>query len=296
MQTKWLRNMSGIPVAMIEGSIPLTSAMKVRCMHIKYYDQANNIATFSTEEMVITREDGMLALVLVLCHLIRETIGVLYGWSSNVNGWETCIGVAGSSALAVLEGIMRKSKSGDGRGRWGRGSTWKPWNIGDVDVFVAGLNGESVERFNEFVAVFTRVLIRSGRQNGFSVVGSAWHNNLYAVENHIVKIVDITFRGVDLKLSLVQAPCASNMKDVVDRFDIDVAKVIYNPMTGLVHAPLPTVWAVETGNAKVKNFELKAGFPTVFQVAAINSTLKRMIKYGKRGYTFADYPQLRAHS
>ena len=85
------------------------------------------------------------------------------------------------------------------------------------------------------------------------------------------------------------------MKEVVRKFDISVAKVILNPVTMKLYCSLKVAVGVEEGRARVCNFVLSPGHPSKFDVGRVTSTIRRMEKYGKRGYHFENYPILQVY-
>ena len=276
---------------LVEGASFPVSVMELRRLHVRSYDKTDDMVTLSIEDLMLYVFDRQklkpVSEVVIVFEIVRLTLKSMNAGGSCSRGWIENIGVAGSSALLVLEAILRRDKDLDIRGRWTE--DLNKWQSGDVDVFVGGRWGSSEANFFRCARRFLRHVKLVGKSKGhaFECVEHYYHR--YAFPNTRIKIVDIHLADLNVNISLVQTPNNRNMKDVIDSFDIDVAKVIYNPTTGLLHAPLSTLAGVDSGNASVKCFEMDKDFPSEFQVRNASSSLRRMRKYGQRGYAFSEY-------
>ena len=77
-----------------------------------------------------------------------------------------------------------------------RNLTWTP---NDIDIFVTGPHGETVELFTRFVSAS----IKSAQSSGFVIVKEKTHTNRYVVQNQSVTITNVTIKGINTKFSSV---------------------------------------------------------------------------------------------
>ena len=73
---------------------------------------------------------------------------------------------------------------------------------------------------------------------------------------------------------------------------MSIVKVMCDVTTMMLLAHENTINDVIEGLATMKSFRMSRNFPTYFEICKVTSTLRRMIKYGKRGYRFMNYPAL----
>lgn len=229
------------------------------------------------------------------------------------------IGIAGSAALALLEGYLATDEDGSLRGRWRkrvaeyhrsngtmmgnierdlvimemihtRGGRFK---VKDIDVFFT--RGYGFDNLG-FIVVSNMVVkeitdICSSRGVGVKV--EEMRRNWYVEKDELVLIQDMTIGDGRINLSFIQQPCTEDIDTVVSEFDIDVCRVVYNPFEEVLYADLGLVDRIKQGYATVVDLTARNGGPDSFDVAKITSTIRRMHKYHERGYIFDRLPMLR---
>ncbi len=228
------------------------------------------------------------------------------------------IGVAGSAALALLEGHLATKEDGRLRGRWGAkvtdyhflngsisGDIEKDlvimemlhtrsgeFRVKDVDVFLT--RGYSYEPLGFTVASDTivREITSLCGSRGITVKAEEVRKNWYVERDELVLIRDVSVGDGKIKISLIQQPCSEDIDDVVDNFDINVCKVVYNPFDEVLYAELATVDNIWKGTTSVIDLESSNGGPDRFDVARITSTIRRMYKYHQRGYIIDRLPNI----
>ena len=84
------------------------------------------------------------------------------------------------------------------------------------------------------------------------------------------------------------------MKEMLLRFDMNIVKVMYDVETMMLLAHKDTINDVVNAEATVRDFDMSSDIPTEFEIKKVHSTLKRMVKYGARGYKFKNYPILKS--
>lgn len=264
------------------------SLWKAWGMRVCQYDPPSNMATFKVED-VHELVDEQMALILDIFGIATKTLDDVC--SEGAKGWLGHVGCAGSAPLAVVEAIMSRNRQGRLRGRWER-ERRKPWLVNDIDFFVSGLRGQRRASFRTFVRAAMRKVETVMKAEGRTVIVGEEFENRYAFSGMSILMHNMEVSGNDLTISFVQAPNSENMLEVINCFDIDVVKVIYNPVRRELYAPLDVVVAIENGEARVCDFGLSEGQPSEYDVKKVCSTMKRMQKYGSRGYTFKRYPKL----
>ena len=273
---------------MLEGANPSLTVMDARKLHIKSFDAESQMATLSLEDLQITKVPRLNDL-MTLIEIVRLAFTNYFNFEFRARGWQSEIMIAGSAPLLLLENILKFSSDGNLRGRWMNRDNIE-WNSNDVDIFVGGATGET--GFNTFAYNFTRALKEVSRDMGHRLMKRRHFHHEYIIENRFVQIIDYQFANVGLKLQTIQSPVHDNAGEVVHAFDIDIAKVMYNPITGLLHAPLKTILNVDKGIANVIDFTFHDNAPNLFELSRVNSTFGRLRKYSLRGYTFLNYPRL----
>ena len=203
-------------------------------------------------------------------------------------------GFAGSSAQYILE-LLASREAGKLCGRWAilalqaiiPSETGIQWCPGDADYFITG------ENFFSRVDVLIMLLREVVEAHGKTLTVEKAQPHLYACPNRTIWTVNVRIQGLDTKLSFVESPECKNMKEVLENFDVSVAKVMYDCKgTGMLLTRSDVLSQIKGGVANVKDFEVGLLYPTLFQCRRITSTLNRMNKYGERGYMFLNYPKL----
>ena len=183
-------------------------------------------------------------------------------------GLDKEVAVAGSSALLWFQDQGRV------------GPMWEGPH--DIDVFVAGHYGETRRRFRKFV----RSIVTKIRKAGVVVDDKRCYEHPYIVRDKQVSVWDIVLVNVDnLRISFIQSPGKATVAEVVERFDIDVCRVVY-----LIHQERFVVnesvrHHIESGLAwaDAQTF-VEDGGPDVYDVEKVRSTLWRIRKYTQRGF------------
>jgi hypothetical protein len=277
-------------VKLLDKSTPnITESMAWR-IQMDDFDVVHRMATFDVtkfEHHVSTTMTDVAKIFEVLEKVVDpEIVGVTHGWGAQE-------GVAGSASLAVLESIMSRTRSGELRGRWRKEGVFgdETGGVGDVDFFVCRRNGGTPALFRTYVAAAISKIVKLVAKEGRIVTVDKEMVHPY-LQGGAILIQNIWISGVSVKLSFVQAPSCRHMMDVVDMFDINVVKVIYNPYRKELYVPLDVVCGVENGLADVCDFHLNKGSPSSYDLMQVKLSLKRMNKYGNRGYYFKKYPKL----
>lgn len=208
----------------------------------------------------------------LLCNILPHSLVMSYE-----------IGVAGgfcTDLYRLRQGIILPSGTG----------------FNDIDVFLSGLGGFDEEHFS----LYTRSFINRGIEAGYRVLREEIFTNNYVFEDIEVLICTVSFEGFeDSPISFVQCPRTDNIWQVVEKFDIDVCQVIYNPFEDTLDIWNDTVgdhirrgichcYPLMIGNVN--------GVLKNFSIVKVNSTLKRLRKYNKRGLLCNEVPVLIAET
>lgn len=270
-------------------------------IYINHFDVDSQMATFSIEDL--NDFDSSLQECLVVSDMVRESLhlyaelGTVHQLdvdydetACNLSGWKNKIGIAGSFPLRLLESIIKKSYDNSLRGRWEASNN--EWRCGDVDLFVGGDIGNDVDKFKLFAEEIARNLDMVSEGTAFPTYHRRLRFRRYITPDQPAFIMDVLFMNLQPKLQIIQCPGLATLSDVIDNFDIDVVKVMYNPGSGLIHTRATTVKAICDGEATVKDFFLSKNYPRRAELPSLFSTLRRMHKYGTRGYEFDRYPRI----
>lgn len=279
----------------------------LRQIHTKYVDKDTNIMTFSLADVRMegTETDTMIHHGLVLTDIVREALRVFdepdsgtvvddynLDWNAiakNNSGWKNCIGVSGSFPLKLLEHILKFTYDGSLRYRWKKFP--EEWIFSDFDLFIGGEIGNDEEMFLEFSEQLEHSLRDEADFYDVPVVFCRTRERVYS-KREPAQVTDISFAYLYPQFQLVQSAEMETILDIVNDFDIDVVKVILNPLTGLIHAHMDTVLAILEGTATAGDFILSHSAPSKKDISLVSSTLARMEKYNTRGYSFSRYPAL----
>ena len=159
----------------------------------------------------------------------------------------------------------------------------------DIDVFVYGPLGEHEYHFSAFVSELTKNIEAAG----YTITERSQRYNWYVLENEPVLIVDVRVKGISAKLSFVQCPIANTSQEVVDSFDMDIVRVIYDVKDGTITVRDDVRPNILQRRATAKDFVRSHDFPTSGDFTAYGITLSRITKYSKRGFSFSNFPSLR---
>lgn len=280
-------------------SIDVTVA--AREIYIKHFDVPSQMATFSIEDLNDLNTGHQEC--LIISDMVRESLNLYVelgavlqldvDWDKtacSLSGWTNQIGIAGSFPLRLLESIVKRSYEDSLRGRWEASNM--EWRCGDVDLFVGGDIGNDADKFRTFAEEIARNISAVSGGTAIPAIHRQLRLSRYIALDRPVYIMDVIFMHLQPKLQIIQCPGLTTLSDIVDNFDIDVVKVMYNPLSGLIHAQAKTVKAICDGEATVKDFFLSKNYPRKAELPALFSTLRRMHKYGTRGYEFARYPRM----
>ena len=278
----------------LEGSRPEISINQAWRMRMNGYIPSCNVAIFDCRDITLCAVPECCD-IMYLNDVMSRVNPDYDGRIKKRQCW--CVeGCAGSASMAMVQLLMSRSRSGGLRGRWKKnrnGKVLEGAEIGDYDWFIGGKDGGSWSSFRERVRVLIAQIRCVVEEENRVVTVLEEKRHPYANSGGELLIQDIRISGISLKVSFVQALHCKDMTEVVDGFDMNVVKVIYNPGSRKLYCSLDTVVAIESGLARVRDFEVSPGSPTTLEVARVSSTMKRMKKYGGRGYIFERYPKFR---
>ena len=210
-------------------------------------------------------------------------------------------GFAGSAPLTILEEVLAKE---DCRrisarrlcGRWlsiyqkTKDLSQTFWRANDADYFICI---EDDDAFLERVDALVTGLRMAVASHGRTVHVEEPRCHPYADTKGTTIIVDVRVSGIDPALSFVQAPSHIDLENVVGGFDFDIVQVMFDPISKLILTYEEVAEGIITGKANLtRSFAVTTGAPTKFQASRLCSTLRRMVKYGERGYKFSSYPEI----
>ena len=216
---------------------------------------------------------------------------------NHFGGYDALEGFAGSAPLAILELIASRFPNNDRvNGRWE--SLVDPfllqpihWVPNDADYFIIATTAALFfTRVNQIIALLVKVMA----DYNLRLIVKEPYQNLYAFADQPIWIVNVRISNLETPISFIQSPNCRNMYDVIDKFDIDIARVFYDcASSGHVFVNSNTFESIRAGFAETDDFIVNPGGPTAFQAKKISSTLGRMHKYGEgeRKYTFRSYPE-----
>ena len=156
---------------------------------------------------------------------------------------------------------------------------------GDVDIFVCGKNGSSEEEFRKFMnSVVVKKLKEIYRfPSSAKFIGCEYC--FRGVECHIANLV---IPGISSKLSFISSPGCENVKQVINRFDIDVCKVICNIHFEQYEVEESVKEHIKGSKAAVHDLVFGKCIPDKFDIYKCMRTLQRMKKYNERGFVFTN--------
>ena len=94
----------------------------------------------------------------------------------------------------------------------------------DVDIFVYGIDGQTEHSFKN--AVFA--MVDQLKHKRYVVQNIDIQTNTYILPNAPVLIINVHVFGQNTKLSFIQRPSDTTPEQVIDKFDINIVRVIYD--------------------------------------------------------------------
>jgi len=159
----------------------------------------------------------------------------------------------------------------------------------DVDIFVCAEYGETSEEFTNFVDA----VVANAERRGYAITDQRTHSNIYVYKDTPILITDIYVNGIEVHISFVQCPKDREVLTVVDRFDLDIVRVVYDLRRRQTLPRSPAIAsAIRSRVLSVIDFTFQYGAPTNFEKRKVLSTLSRMRKFHQRGFEIGNLPRL----
>lgn len=155
--------------------------------------------------------------------------------------------------------------------------TWVP---SDYDV---SLLCESIDGFLIAVADFAQYLARYDQ-----MLTMNRKTMRYFGDDKVVHLVEFIVRSVHKPITLIFRPGITNPETLLDSFDISVCKVGYSFDDDHFYVQNTVRVDIQRHIASVKPFWFPNNVPTEAELNLIVITLRRMKKYGARGYRFPE--------
>jgi hypothetical protein len=242
----------------------------------------------------VTGEGDTLKEVLRCLELLREAM--LPGTVAGSAPWKPRIAVAGSAALCLVERLLSQDPKGRWRGRWkkrARGAGGNLiWNPNDVDVFFCGRVGSRKASFRAAVRGICDRLSRQLAAEGLKLIEGEEHENRYTARPEPFLIRNVNIEGMETAVSFIQVPECEDVAELMEGFDMDIVRCLCNIEKEEVCVPVKVVSQIWKGEVAVVDFVTKQSFPSEVEEKVICSTLRRMRKYGRRGYKCKRYSQI----
>lgn len=164
---------------------------------------------------------------------------------------------------------------------------WRP-PPKDVDVFVTG----RLARSSTFCAWVKAEMVRI-TEAGYQIESVTKTFHSYATnDGTMIRIINVKVRGIKIELSFVQAPDSSDIDEVVEKFDLSVAKVAFHTGTRSYRYSAETLADLKNGRTRVKDFSFDGAYPSCRERKQLQSTLTRTEKYSNRGFPPMSLPLL----
>jgi len=207
--------------------------------------------------------------------------------------WKPKVAVAGSAALCLVERLMAQDREGRWRGRWKKrgqgGGNHLVWSPNDVDVFFCGKVGSRKASFRTAVRGICKKLSKQLAQGGLRLIEEKEHEKRYTSRPQPFLIRNVKIEGMETTVSFIQVPDCEDVGELMEGFDMDIARCLCSIEKKELWAPLKVVSQIWKGEAAVVDFVTKQRHPSEKDERIICSTLGRMRKYGRRGYRFQRY-------
>jgi len=159
---------------------------------------------------------------------------------------------------------------------------------GDADIFYCCND----EEFALTKAIIQLRLCRKGYKTSYETT----FVHRYIHPDYSIWIWEFKLEAIDIKFSLVQAPQEISVEEVVDRFDIDIVKVIYDPGRDRFIVEPSVVRAIDNRTFRAKDFVFDREVPSKFELIKTVRTYKRIQKYMGRGYRLVRMPQIKCRT
>lgn len=211
----------------------------------------------------------------ILCEILRHVVP-----ESESRGGH--VGILGSVALLLHQEHHRIGPKWPGLVVDKSGRAWT--SPGDYDVFVAGHHGKSKESFMKFVHMMLERIARLGHGVAPCAGGAAYQ--IYVRGGEKIWIMNFYISGITKIVSFVQSPRCDNLAEVVEGFDIDVCKVIYNLYTQKTSCSADVEEQIRRGTSKAMGLLFEDGVPSPTDGRIVARTVHRIRKYIFRGFAF----------
>lgn len=152
----------------------------------------------------------------------------------------------------------------------------------DVDIFVCGADGQTQSAFKDTVYGMVDRL----RDKGYTVRRISVWKNPYILQDTPVLIINVRVGERRVNLSFIQCPKDSAPEQVVARFDINIVQVIYDVAKGEFRMEEGVRRSIEARKAETKAICCRFTAPNNDEMFKIRSTLCRIGKYRRRGFSF----------
>jgi hypothetical protein len=234
----------------------------------------------------------------VICWLRLLKDAMVDGLSEGAEGWKPKVGVSGSAALCLVERLMSQDWNGRWRGRWKRKARGNGanliWNANDLDIFVAGRPGSRRASFRRVVESTCANLAKRLAKGKHGLIVEDEYEQRYSSRPAPFLIRNARMDGIETSISFVQVPGCEDLEEVTEDFDMDIVRCMCNIEKQELYLPVHLVSRIWEGKARVVDFETRHTYPLEAEERMVTATLKRMRKYGERGYRFSRYCIIRS--
>ena len=156
-----------------------------------------------------------------------------------------------------------------------------------IEIFVFGRDGKTYSFFKKAV----RAMLDSLKKVGKKAKRVVTQTNDDLLRDS-VRVIEVVLRGFPTKLKFVQCSLANTAEDVVERFDIDISKVIYDTAKNDFRVGRDVASNIAQTSAVAEDVYCLSSAPSVGETALYMSTLVRMSKYTRRGFRFRSFPAM----
>lgn len=193
--------------------------------------------------------------ILQLFHYVEKAILLDPGYLENhectggKDGYDEFFlneGFAGAAPLKALEEALANTQNAAGAREMTQCAFKSCWQACGVDYFICTHDDEAfIKRVDELVAGLTTAVSQQGRT--VKTHEPRW--NTCPVTGGTIVTVDVRVSGIGPTLSFVQAPHQGGVEQVIEDFDIEVAKVMYNPVTKSILTCDTVIESVQSGKS-----------------------------------------------
>lgn len=170
---------------------------------------------------------------------------------------------------------------------------WLKWTPCDVDVFICGKHGSSVNSYNMYVSK----AINKMKEIGHTISFLKSHTNYSVLEGVAVSIIDVEVEGIKTVISFIRAPGSSTVHDVVAKFSLDIVRMVYNFQTGGYIMSEEDRCNLDNGFMRVSQSLvdlLEGGVCTDFVISKLRSLYHLVDKYRARGFVLVEEEKIKA--